>query len=56
MEISICLGKDDIVTYKLGNNYQVKVPNGFTIAFTPEAITELVADIKAIEDKLASEQ
>lgn len=44
MEVIIKLGKEDINTGKIGNNYQIVTKKGLTIIFDKDAIQELIKD------------
>lgn len=46
----ICLTKEDIETTPNGLHYNITTKSGLIVNFTPEAVDEFIADIKAIRE------
>ena len=64
MTTTICLTKEDIVTTKMGNHFEIK-PTGtnLCINLTPDAVDEFIKDIQVLrkmetpaENKLSEEE
>ena len=55
MKQVLCLDKNDIKTSVIGLNIWVEVTPELSVSFTREALDELVADYKAIQDKEADQ-